>query len=97
MKRAFGTRRVSRALRFMAETPPLHTSRKTCASYSRSECFTVFFDSSEPPHVSNHLAILGCVIFIKSTNGIFIFIPTCVILSSQKQRRKAIVSIGKNK
>jgi len=28
MKRAFGTRKGYRALRFMAATPPLHTSRR---------------------------------------------------------------------
>ena len=39
MKRAFGTRKTSRALRFTATKLLLHTSRKACASYSRSECF----------------------------------------------------------
>ena len=28
MKRAFGSRRTSRALRFMAELPPLHASQR---------------------------------------------------------------------
>ena len=37
MKRAFGTRKTSRALRFTATKLLLHTSRKACASYSRSD------------------------------------------------------------
>ena len=41
MKRAFGTRKTSRALRFTATKLPLHTSRKACASYRRRRCFIV--------------------------------------------------------
>ena len=39
MKRAFGSRKASSALRLMATKLPHHRSRKASASYSQSECF----------------------------------------------------------
>ena len=46
MKRGFATGRVFRALRFTATKLLLHTSRKACASYSRSECFIASFPTA---------------------------------------------------
>ena len=54
MKRAFGTRRVFRALRFTATKLLLHTSRKACASYSRSECFIASFPIPPNPRTDSN-------------------------------------------
>ena len=87
MKRGFATGRVFRALRFTAVMPPLHTSRKACASYSRSECFIVICEQIQTATLemltklwyNSDDKIKKAVLYMKHLSKIFVMLILCAL------------------